>query len=84
MKEATVKNILGVVGSIVIDYLFHPGSLFYSSAVTFFSVNWVYTLYSYMINAITKMDLHEDGKTVTLTFKSGNTKTVNINSIAKK
>lgn len=68
-----MKNLLGIFGTIVIDYLFHPGSLFYSGAVGFFSINWVYTIYSYMNNAITKMDLHEDGKTVTVTFKNGST-----------
>lgn len=33
--------------------------------------------------SIVKMDLHEDGKTVTLTFKTGGTKTVRIRDISK-
>lgn len=37
-----------------------------------------------MSNAVIRVDLHEDGKTVTLTFKTGGTTTVNIRDITKK
>lgn len=37
-----------------------------------------------MSNAVTRVDLHEDGKSVTLTFKTGGTQTVHIKDIKKK
>jgi hypothetical protein len=76
IKESTIKNWLGVVLVGVYQYIFAPTSLFYSAATSFFAINWLYTVYSYMGNAVSKVDLHEDGKTVTLTFKTGGTTTV--------
>ena len=55
------------------SYLFTPTPYFYTIGSIIFSVNWVYTVYSYMANAVSRVDLHEDGKTVTLTFKTGGT-----------
>jgi hypothetical protein len=74
---------LGVFGFNIIDYWFQINPVIYSLGCAGFCINWVYRVYHYMGNAITRIDLHEDGKTVTVTFKTGGTQTVKINSIQK-
>ena len=69
IKESTIKNWLGIALVGMYSYLFNPTPYFYSLSALFFSSNWIYTIYSYMSNAIARVDLHEDGKTVTFTFK---------------
>ena len=81
VKESTLKNFLGVFGMNVIDYFFHPGIFVYSIGCIGFAVNWIYRVYSYMGYAITKIELHNDGKTVTITFKTGGTETLKIKDI---
>lgn len=84
VKESTIKNWLGVVMMGALHYLLSPSPYLYTFGSAIFSINWVYTVYSYMSNAVSRVDLHEDGKTVTLTFKSGGTTTVQIKDIKKK
>jgi hypothetical protein len=84
IKEATVKNFLGVIGFAILDYLFHPGALVYSIGAFSFGINWMHKVYHYLGHAITKIDLHEDGKTVTVQFKTGGTATLKIKDIMKK
>lgn len=84
VKEATLKNFLGVVGFGILDYLFHPGAFVYSIGAFAFGFNWMHKVYHYMGHAITKIDLHEDGKTVTVEFKTGGIATLKIKDIMKK
>jgi hypothetical protein len=84
VKEATLKNFLGVFGFVILDYLFHPSALFYSIGAFSFGINWMHKVYQYLGNAITKIDLHEDGKTVTVQFKTGGKATLKIKDISKK
>jgi len=84
VKEATVKNFLGVIGFGILDYLFHPGAIVYSIGAFGFGINWMHKIYQYMGHAITKIDLHEDGKTVSVEFKTGGTATLKIKDIVKK
>ena len=84
VKEATVKNFLGVFGFVILDYLFHPGALVYSIGAFGFGLNWMHKVYQYMGHAITKIDLHEDGKTVSVEFKTGGSATLKIKDIMKK
>lgn len=71
VKETTIKNFLGVVGCGIFDYLFHPGAMYYSVGSMFFGLNWMYRVYNLMGNAITRIELHDDGKTVSVQFKTG-------------
>ena len=71
VKESTLKNFLGVFGCVGLNYLFGVGPTAYSLGVMGFGLNWIYTLYRYMGHAIVKIELHEDGKNVTITFKTG-------------
>jgi hypothetical protein len=84
VKETTIKNVLGVAGMVIIDYLFAPGATFYTLGAASFGLNWMYRVYGYMGNAITRIDLHEDGKTVTVTFKTGGTANIKIKDIMKR
>lgn len=69
---------------VIIDYLFAPGSSYYTVGALTFGINWMYRVYGYMGHAITRIDLHEDGKTVTVTFKTGGTSTLKIKDIMKR
>ena len=84
IKEATLKNFLGVVGMLVIDMLFHPGMLVYSLGTGFFALNWLYRIQAIMGSAIVKMELHRDGEKVTIWYKTGVKKTVDIKNIFKR
>lgn len=87
VKETTIKNFLGVGGMIIIDYLFLPavlyGSGFYTVGCLYFGLNWMYRVNGYLGHAITRIDLHKDGKTVTVTFKTGGTQIIKIKDIMK-
>lgn len=84
IKETTLKNFLGVGGMAVLDYLFFPGSSLYSIGAFTFGLNWLYRVYGYMGHAITRIDLHEDGKTVTVGFKTGGSVTLKVKDIVKR
>jgi hypothetical protein len=84
VKETTLKNFLGVIGFSIIDYLFHPSAALYSIGAFSFGLNWIYRVYQYMGHAITKIELHEDGKTVSVQFKTGGHASLKIKDIMKK
>jgi len=85
IKETTIKNFLGVGGMVAIDYLFFAGAgSIYSIGTFALGLNWIYKVYGYMGNAITRIDLHEDGKTVTVQFKTGGQTTLKVKDIVKK
>ena len=79
-----MKNFLGVGGMVILDYLFAPGASIYTVGTLTFGFNWLYRIWGYMGHAITKIDLHEDGKSVTVAFKAGGTATLSIKDIVKK
>jgi hypothetical protein len=81
VKEATLKAFLGIIGLNVLDFFFHPGYWFYSSGALFFALNYIYRVYQFM--GFAKMDLNEDGKTVTVKFKIGGSSTFKIRDISK-
>ncbi len=83
-KEATVKNFLGVIGMNILDYLFHPGASVYLMGTAYFGLNWMYRIYGYLGNAITKIELLEDGKTIEVNFKTGGHMNLKIKDIVKK
>lgn len=84
VKETTIKNFMGVMGVVIFDYLFAPGAGYYTVGALSFGLNWIYRVYGYMGNAITHIDLHEDGKTVSVRFKTGGTAMFKVKDIMKK
>ena len=69
---------------VVIDYLLAPGAGLYTVGALTFGLNWIYRVYGYMGYAITRIDLHEDGKTVSVSFKTGGSATIKVKDILKK
>ena len=67
VKEATIKNSLGLVGIYMFDVLFPLGPG-YGLGQAFFCLNYCRTTFGFMSNAVTKIDLVGDGKSVVLTF----------------
>ena len=84
IKEATVKNGMGIAMMLVVEFLLNTPAWFYSAGSLFFALNWVNTVYQYMANAVIKVELLEDGKSVTITYKGGSSQTVQIKNIYKK
>jgi hypothetical protein len=84
IKEATIKNFMGVAGMVIVDYLFAPGAAYYTAGTLVFGANWVYSVYRYLGNAITRIELQADGKTVQVTFKTGGVQLLKIKDIVKK
>eukprot|EP00347_Sterkiella_histriomuscorum_P001974 403369954 len=83
LKETTLKNFLGVFGLVSMNYFLGLPPFAYSLGTAFFGINWMNTVYGYMGHAIVKIDLHEDGKNITITYKFGNKQTLRIKDIVK-
>lgn len=84
MKEATIKNSVGLLGVWMFDVITPLGPA-YGLGQVFFCLNYCRTVWNLMTNAVTKMELMSDGKRVQLTFgkASGKTVIVNIKDIEK-
>ena len=84
IKEAAFKSGMGVIGTNMLNMIFPLGHM-YGAAQVVFCLNFVRTSWSLMNNAVTKIDLHDDGKNVTLTFgrTQGRTQVVAIKDIQK-
>ena len=84
VKEATIKNSLGLLGVNMFNVLFPMGPG-YAFGQIFFCLNYVKTVFNLMSNSVTKMDLSSDGKSVILKFGKFMDKevTVPINQIKK-
>ena len=84
VKEAAFKNGMGIVGTNMLSLLFPLGHLYSMSQIAF-CMNFGWTSWSLMANAVTRMDLHDDGKRVNLHFgrAQGKEMTVAIKDIQK-
>ena len=67
VKEATIKNSLGLLGIYMFDIVTPLGPA-YGLAQAFFCINYCRSVWGLMSNAVTKMELMNDGKRVQLTF----------------
>ena len=76
---------MGIVGVHMVNMI-HPLGPAYMLSQAMFSFNYVWTISHLMGNAVTKMDLQDDGKRVNLTFgrTSGKVVTVQIKDIQKQ
>ena len=83
VKDATIRNSLYLVLTQFANILFTLGPIYPLTQVVII-LNYTKTVYQLMSNAVTKIDLMDDGKTVTLFFgKMGKSKTVAIKDIIK-
>lgn len=83
LKEITFKNFMGMAGTLVIANMYPVGVLC-DVACAGWCLNWAYSSYQYMSSSISKVELHKDGKSVTLTPKFGAAFTVKISAIEKQ
>ena len=80
MKEITFKNAMGFAGTMVWDHL-HPMGLFTEIAAVGWCLNWAWSSWSLLGSTVQKLELHKDGKHVTLHPKIGASFTVKISAI---
>ena len=82
IKELTFKCSMGCMGVFVWDYMYHFG--FYSEmAAAAFVLNWAYKSVSIMTATVRKIELHKDGKTVTITPRIGSAWDAKISDVQK-
>ena len=63
VKEATIVNSLGLLGVYMLDVLTPLGPT-YALGQAFFCLNYCRSVWGFMSNAVTKMELMNDGKRV--------------------
>ena len=83
LKETTFKNVMGYCGTLVVDHMIPLGVITQVTQVLW-ALNWTYSCLSIMGSSVRKIDLHKDGKTVTLHPRIGTSFSVKISSIEKQ
>ena len=82
LKELTFKCGMGAMGVFCWDYMYHMG--FYSEvAAAAFVLNWAYKSMTIMGSTVRKIELHKDGKTLTVTPRIGSAWDVKISEVRK-
>ena len=82
LKELTFKCSAGCMGVFVWDYMYHFG--FYSEVfAAAFVMNWAYKSMTIMGSTVRKIELHKDGKTVTVSPRIGSPWAVKISEVRK-
>ena len=66
MKENVFKHVMGYMGVSVINYACYPLGIWGSLACSGFVLNGMFRSWQIMSSTVRKMELHKDGKTVTL------------------
>ena len=82
LKETSIKNVLGFCGTMVWDHI-HPMGLFTQIVGAGWCLNWAYQSYSLLSSSIRKVELHKDGKSLTLHPRIGSPFTCKISAIEK-
>ena len=70
LKELSFKCGMGFMGSMVWGYMYNLG-IYSEVAAAAFVLNWAYKSVSIMSSTVRKIELHKDGKTVTVTPRIG-------------
>ena len=82
IKELSFKCGMGFMGTMVWEYMYGFG-LFSELFAAGFVVNWCYRSLSIMTATVRKIELHRDGKTVTVTPRVGSPWDAKIQDITK-
>ena len=82
IKELSFKCGMGFMGVMVWEYMYHMG-IYSELCAAAFVMNWAYRSMSIMGRTVRKIELHQDGKTVTVTPRIGSTWDVKIQDIRK-
>ena len=82
IKELSFKCSMGIMGVQVWDYMWHLGMLSEGIALAF-AFQWVYQSMNIMTATVRKIELHKDGKTVTVTPRIGSAWDAKITDVQK-
>ena len=82
IKELSFKCGMGFMGVMVWDYMYKLGFTGEVAAAAFV-LNWAYRSFTIMSSTIRKVELHQDGKTVTITPRMGSPWDCKISDVAK-
>ena len=82
IKELSFKCSMGIMGVQVWDYMWHLGMLSEGIALAF-AFQWVYQSMNIMTATVRKIELHKDGKTVTVTPRIGSAWEAKITDVQK-
>ena len=76
IKETSFKAVGGICGFTVLNHV-HPLLMhgWTELAVAAFAVNWVYMCSNYMLRTVRRIDLHKDGRTITVHPRIGSSYT---------
>ena len=83
LKETTFKNGMGFGGTMVVDHFLMAGFLT-NVVLAGWCVNWSYQVGKVLSSSISKMDLHDDGLSVTLHPRFGSPFKARIADITKQ
>ena len=73
---------MGIMGVQVWDYMYHFGLLTEGISMAF-ALHWAYHSMSIMTSTVRKIELHKDGKTVTVTPRIGSAWDAKITDVQK-
>ena len=82
IKEHTFKHTMGFMGTMVWTYMY-PLGLIGDLTAAGFVLNWARRCLTIMLSTVRKIELHQDGKTVTVTPRVGSPYAVAIKDIRK-
>ena len=82
IKEVSFKCGMGIAGTMFWEYMYCTG-LFGEVVAASFALNWVYRTVSIMSATVRKVELHKDGRTVTVTPRIGSAFDCKISDVQK-
>ena len=82
IKEVSFKCGMGIIGTLWFHSMYSTGIVGELVAASF-ALNWVYRTMSIMTASIQKVELHKDGRTVTVTKRIGGSFDCKISDVQK-
>ena len=82
LKESMFKNLMGMSGLLIWNQMY-PFGIFADIGCALWMLNWAHTSYKYTGNAIRHVELHDDGKTLTMTPLVGSSFEVKTKDVKK-
>ena len=83
LKEITFKNTMGFAGTVVLDHMWSFGALT-QIACAGWCLNWAHSSFTLLRQTVRLVELHKDGRHVTLHPRVGSAFTVKISAIEKQ
>ena len=82
IKEVSFKCGMGIMGTMVVEYMWNMGLPAEILAASF-ALNWMYRSVTIMTSTVRKVELHKDGRTVTVTPRVGGAFDCKISDVQK-